>query len=188
MAARDLLADSRPDDSRKETLNRCLNQYYADLRGLARARIRRMAPGRTLQTSTLVQEAVLRLQQRDRRQWARRTHFFADVKQAMRDIVVEYIRRKQAVKHGGHLQRDDDPGTLHGDDGRRALSERKLTLARALETMYEQHPEAAAIVVLRHVHGLTVDECAATLGIAPRTVARKWVFARTWLKSELARE
>jgi RNA polymerase sigma-70 factor, ECF subfamily len=162
-----------------------VRELYADLRRLARARTRRLPSWRTLRTTGLIHEAYVRLQQRDRRAWATRSHFFADVAQAMRDIAVEYVRGKQAIKRGGHLVRTGSVSAIMDGNDARAMSNDRLAVLQALERLRAEHPLPAEIVFLRFFGDMTMDEIADCLGVTTRTVERKWTFARAWLETEL---
>ena len=80
------------------TLCDLLQQFYADVRVIARARLRGLPPSRTLHTSTVLQEATLRLVKRKRDVWQNHVYFFADVKQAAQQVVADYVRRPSASK------------------------------------------------------------------------------------------
>jgi RNA polymerase sigma-70 factor, ECF subfamily len=166
-------------------LGELLRELYGDLKRLARARTKRLPSWRSLRTTGLVHEAFVRLQRRDRRAWATRSHFFADVAQAMRDIAVEYVRGKQARKRGGHLVRTGSVSAIVDGDHARAAPGDKLAVSQALERLRVEHPQPAEIVFLRFFCDMTMDEIADWLGVTTRTVERKWSFARTWLESEL---
>jgi RNA polymerase sigma factor (TIGR02999 family) len=162
-----------------------LCELYFDLKRLARARTRRLPSWRSLRTTGLIHEAYVRLLRRDRVAWATRGHFLADVAQAMRDIAVEYVRGKQAMKRGGHLVRTGSVSEIVDRDHARIAAGDKLAVFQALERLRAEHPQPAEIVFLRFFCDMTMDEIADWLGITTRTVERKWAFARTWLETEL---
>ena len=89
--------------------NELLSLVYEELRRLAAAKMASEAPGQTLQATALVHEAWLRLTSDDKRKWNDRTHFFAAASEAMRRILVDNARRKQAQRRGGDPQRTDMP-------------------------------------------------------------------------------
>lgn len=151
---------------------------YEELRRLAAARMRREAPGHTLQATALVHEAWLRLVKNEDRHWPNRAYFFAAAAEAMRRILVEHARRKARFKHGGGQER------LNVDDLSLAGStpdEKVLLVNDALEQLEAEDPERARVVVLKYFSGLTNKEVAQTLGIGERTVDRHWVCAKAWL-------
>jgi RNA polymerase sigma factor (TIGR02999 family) len=157
---------------------------YDELRKLAAARLAGEGAGQTLQATALVHEAYLRLvggaQPQD---WNGRGHFFAAAAEAMRRILVENARRKKTEKHGGGWRRVDlDEAVAEADQPPERMLEFDVVLSRlqAVDAL------AARLVELRYFAGLTMDQAAATLGIALRTAERNWTFARTWLHRELS--
>jgi RNA polymerase sigma factor (TIGR02999 family) len=156
---------------------------YDQLHDLAAQRLAREAPGQTLQPTALVHETYMRLVGDDAAQrWEGRRHFFAAAAEAMRRILIENARRKQAAKRGGRLQRQDiDPDQV----GAAAQSNELLALDEALERLASSEPQVAELVKLRYFAGLSIPEVAATLGVSPRTADRWWAYARAWLLGEL---
>jgi RNA polymerase sigma factor (TIGR02999 family) len=157
---------------------------YDELRKLAAARMAAEAPDQTLQATALVHEAYLRLVGNGRPQdWNGRGHFFAAAAEAMRRILVEAARRKQAPKHGGGRHRLDlDEVAARVDEP----ADQLLDLDRALARLRAVDPLAARLVELRYFAGLTMDQAADVLGLPLRTAERNWTFARTWLHRELS--
>jgi RNA polymerase sigma factor (TIGR02999 family) len=154
---------------------------YAELRKLAAARLSSEKPGQTLDATALVHEAFLRLvgDQRFDGAW----HFFAAAAEAMRRILVDQARRRQAAKRGGRQQRGDiDPDAVAAP----APDEELLALNDALDRLAEKHPEKAELVTMRYFAGLTADQAAAALGISPSTGDRHWAYARAWLARAMA--
>jgi RNA polymerase sigma factor (TIGR02999 family) len=156
---------------------------YDELRKLAAARMAAEAPGQTLQPTALVHEAYLRLVGSNPDQpWNGRTHFFAAAAEAMRRILVEAARRKQAPKHGGGRSRIDLDDLLQEED---ALDQ-VLDIDQALTRLQAVDPVAARLVELRYFGGLNMEDAAEALGLTLRTAQRNWTFARTWLHRELS--
>ena len=156
---------------------------YDELRKLAAARMAAEAPGQTLQPTALVHEAYLRLVGSNPDQpWNGRTHFFAAAAEAMRRILVEAARRKQAPKHGGGLRRVDLDDLIQEED---ALDQ-VLDIDQALTRLQVVDPVAARLVELRYFGGLNMEDAAEALGLTLRTAQRNWTFARTWLHRELS--
>jgi RNA polymerase sigma factor (TIGR02999 family) len=156
---------------------------YDELRRLAAQRLMSERPGQTLQATALVHEAYLRLVGNDNApQWDGRGHFFAAAAEAMRRILVDTARRKQAVKHGGNHKRIDlDAASVTLD----APSDEMLGLNQALDRLSGHDPQKAKLVELRFFAGLTNDEAAAVLGLSPATARRHWRYARAWLRREI---
>ena len=154
---------------------------YDELRKLAAQKLAQEAPGQTLQATALVHEAYLRLV--GDQQFDGRGHFFAAAAEAIRRILVEQARRKQAARHGGLRQRESlDPDRLVAP----APDDELLALHEALDRLAEKHPEKAELVKLRYFAGLTADQAAAALGISPTTGDRHWAYARAWLRRAMS--
>jgi RNA polymerase sigma factor (TIGR02999 family) len=156
---------------------------YAELHQLARARLARQAPGQTLTPTALVHEAYVRIAGDSAVSWEGRQHFFFAAAQAMRDILVEQARRKAAPKHGGGRCReelDEACAVLESP------SEDVLAVHEALTELEVRDPLKAQIVLLRYFTGLTMDETAAILGLAERTLDRHWRYIRAWLMKRLS--
>jgi RNA polymerase sigma factor (TIGR02999 family) len=157
---------------------------YDELRKLAAQKLAQEKPGQTLQATSLVHEAYLRLVDVDKVQhWNSRGHFFAAAAEAMRRILIERARRKCSLRSGGKRHRcelrDDDCLDVPSDEALLDLDEVLAKLAAA-------DPQAADLVKLRVFAGMTVDEIAQLQGISPRTVKRNWAYARAWLGRELS--
>jgi RNA polymerase sigma factor (TIGR02999 family) len=155
---------------------------YDELRRLAAQRLAQEKPGQTLEPTALVHEAYLRLiGDRPEQNWDHRGHFFAAAAEAMRRILVDAARRKQAIRHGGGRRRvalqDHQHITESPDD--------VLALDEALTRFASEEPAKAELVKLRFFAGLTTPEAASVLGISVASAERCWAFARTWLFSEL---
>jgi len=156
---------------------------YDELRRLAAARLAREKPGQTVQATALVHDAYVRLVGSDPdRDWNGRGHFFAAAAEAMRRILVENARRKQAEKHGGGRQRRE----LNADALVAPVPDMDLVaLDAALSRLAELDPVKARLVELRYFAGMTGDEAAAVLGISASAADRLWVYTRAWLRREL---
>ena len=171
-----LLAAWRAGD--QEAFARLVPLVYRELHELAHARMRGQAPGFTLQTTALVHEAYLRLVDERRVPWQNRTHFFAVCARAMRCILVDAARARNAQKRGGHAAR------VPFDEARVWAAEpaqRVLALDDALTELSKEDARKAQIVELRYFGGLTVEETAEALGVSAETVARDWKLAKLWL-------
>jgi RNA polymerase sigma factor (TIGR02999 family) len=155
---------------------------YAELRRLAAQKMARETPGHTLQPTALVHEAWLRLVGEGNPQWDTRGHFFAAAAEAMRRILIEHARRKNAVKRGGDFERVNFENL---DVAILAEGAEFLLLNDALEKLERQDADAAQVVKLRFFAGLTNEEAGKVLGVTDRTAKRYWTFARAWLFQEL---
>jgi RNA polymerase sigma factor (TIGR02999 family) len=156
---------------------------YDELRQLAAQKLAHETPGQTLQPTALVHEAYLRLVgEAEQPHWDSRGHFLAASAEAMRRILVENARGKQAAKRGGGRARADlDLNQVALPEVREDL----LALDEALDQLAAADPEAARLVQLRYFAGLTLAEAAQVLGVSPRTADRLWAYARAWLLQAL---
>lgn len=155
---------------------------YEELRRLAESRMRRAAPGQTLQPTALVHEAYLRLVRGEDPGWSGRGHFFGAAARAMRNIMVEQARRYQTQKRGGGRKAaplDGEPAEAPVDPAE------TLALDETLNRLERLDSRKAQIVSLRVYAGLTNEQIASALEISSRTVEREWRFARAWLRREL---
>jgi RNA polymerase sigma-70 factor, ECF subfamily len=154
---------------------------HDELRRLARYYMKRERVGHTLQTTALVNEAYMRLVDYKRMGWQNRAHFVAASAQAMRRILVDHARRRN-VRGGvaGHVSLDA-AAVLCAD-----RSNDFVSLDEALSALAEWAPRKAKVVELRFFGGLSVEEIAEVLQVAPITVMREWKTAKAWLYRELA--
>lgn len=174
-----LLAAQHGDSKAAEEL---LPIVYDDLRRLARHRLARELPGQSLQATALVHEAYVRLVGSRDVDWNSAGHFFGAAAQAMRRIVVDHARKRATQKRGGELRQIELSENLPGEQ----RDERLVRLDEAIDALEAYDARKAKVVQLRFFAGLTNDEAAAALGIAPATAMRDWLFARAWLKEQMS--
>lgn len=156
---------------------------YAELRKLAAAKLAKEKPDQTLQATALVHEAYIRLVDVEKAQhWDSRGHFFAAAAEAMRRILVEQARRKNRIKRGADLVRRDIDDV---EIVTQVKPEEILSVDEALQKLEEQGGTAAELVKLRYFAGMTIPECAETLGISSRKADQVWAYARAWLLAEM---
>ena len=156
---------------------------YEELRTLARAKMAQERPGQTLQATSLVHEAWMRLVGTTDPGWNGRGHFFGAAALAMRRILVEQARRKKRIKHGGEHERVELEGVeLELDEPQADV----LAIEEAVRKLEKSDPRKGRIVNLRYFAGLTAQETADALGVSLGTVEREWRFIKAWLQTELA--
>jgi len=149
---------------------------YEELKSLARRRMREERADHTLSPTALVHEVFLRMVDQTRVTYQSRTHFFATAAQAMRQILVDAARKRDALKRGRGWERIEiepscvDVNTLD-----------LLTLNEALEGLAAADPRSARVVELRVFGGMNIEEVATALGVGHATVERDWAAARAWL-------
>ncbi len=174
---------SEIDQGNSKAAEQLLPLVYQELRNLAAAKLHHEKPGQTLQATALVHEAYVRLVDVEKAQhWNSRGHFFAAAAEAMRRILVDKARRKNAAKHGGDWARIEMPD-IESNTG--SKSDNLLALDEALTRLADEEPVKAELVKLRYFAGLTLEEAGDALGISRTTASRYWTYARVWLFSEL---
>ena len=154
-----------------------MDAVYSELRRLARGYLRRERIDHSLPPTALVHEAYLKLVDQRRVKWQSRAQFFAIAAHVMRRILVDHARARGAAKRGAGAKvalEDIDAETSPPDVD-------MLDLDAALEELALIDPRQSRLVELRFFGGLTVNETAVVLGVAPITVKRDWALARAWL-------
>ena len=159
---------------------------YKELRLLASQKMAQEKPGQTLQATALVHEAYIRLVEAKDQNWSGRGHFFKAAAEAMRRVLIENARRKRSVRYGGARKRVDfDEAILTQENDTSA--DDLIALDEALNKLSKKDKNKADLVMLRYFAGLTSDQAASILGISPSTADRDWAYARSWLRSEIAK-
>jgi RNA polymerase sigma factor (TIGR02999 family) len=156
---------------------------YDELRKLAAVKLAKEKPGQTLQATALVHEAYIRLVDHEQvKSWDNRGHFFSAAAEAMRRILVDRVRHRKSLKHGGDRERESvDDLAIAGPEP----DDKLLAVSEALEELAATDKTAAELVKLRYFAGLTGQDAAAALGLAERSADRVWVYARAWLLKHL---
>jgi len=167
----------------QSALEKLMPIVYDELRRMARRYMAYERPGHTLQTTALVNEAYVRLVDSAHANWQNRIHFFAVCAQAMRRILVDWARSRQAMKRGGELR----PLQL---DEALAVNEVQdvdlIALDEALKTLAAVDPRRSQVVELHFFGGLSLEETAEVLKVSDDTVLRDWKLAKSWLRCELS--
>jgi RNA polymerase sigma factor (TIGR02999 family) len=155
---------------------------YGELRKLAASKMANEQPNQTLQPTALVHEAWLRLTGNENIKWNGRSHFFGAAAEAMRRILIDNARRKQAVRHGGGKGRVDIQDI---EIAAPAKEDELLAVNEGLEELGNVDKPKAELVKLHYFVGLTMEECASVLGISVPTARRWWSYARAWLYQKI---
>src|SRR5262245_7382318 len=155
---------------------------YEELRRLAAQRMAGEAPGQTLQPTALVHEAWLRLVGDGSQRWNSRGHFFGAAAEAMRRILIDRARERQARRHGGGLERLDVAAV---EIAAPQSDERLLAVHEALQRFESVDRTAAELVKLRCFVGLNMPEVAEALNLPLRSAERTWAYARAWMRREI---
>lgn len=177
--ARSQMPQGHPrDQPESESL---LAEVYDELRALAEGYLRGERPGHTLQPTALVHEAFLRLAAQDPSRWKGSAHFIALAATVMRRVLVDHARRRGAAKRGGQRQR-----VTLADLGSGEPEVDLLALDEALTELATLSARQVRVVELRFFGGLSLDDVADQLEIAPSTAALDWRMARAWLNQRLS--
>ncbi len=168
------------EDGSREAL---LAAVYQELRQISMGLVGRESSGLTLSTTDVVHEAYLKLFGGEM-SWENRRHFFSGAATAMRRILIDHARRKQAAKRGGErFSVTLDEGMVQAQD--RVID--LIVLDDALGRLRDLDPRQARIVEMRYFAGLKIEETANALEVSVRTVKREWQMARAWLRREVSR-
>ena len=173
-----LVAWSKGDEAAR---TRLIDAVYTELRRLARGYLQRERPDHSLPPTALVHEAYLKLVDQRQVHWQNRTQFFAIAAHLMRRILVDHARSRNARKRGA----GDRVPLEDRDAGFEPLTVDVVALDLALQRLSERYPRQGQLVELRFFGGLTVEEIASVLDLAPVTVKRDWALAKVWLHREL---
>ncbi len=175
-----LLVDFQDGDP--EAANRLWSEVYDELRRMAHHKLQHERRGHTMNTTALVHEAYLKLVDQTRVEWEDRLHFFAMSSRIMRNILIDYARRRNAQKRGGnapHVQLDD--AMISAD----ASAQVFLALDDALKQLTKIDERLGRVVEYRFFGGMQEKEIAELLGVSKRTVRRDWRKAKAWLARAL---
>lgn len=166
-----------------EAAGKLLALVYDDLRRLAEHRMAKEQPGQTLQSTALVHEVWLRLTGGNNRKFENQAHFFSVAAEAMRRILIDRARRRQAQCHGGGQVRVEfEEGLLANPED----DEQLLALNDAIEKFTLKHPLQAKVVKLRYFVGMSNEEISDVMNISLSTVKNYWIFSRAWLFNEIS--
>ena len=163
-------------------MDEALRQMYSALHRLAGAQLRQNSSERTLSATALVNEAYLKVFGGNGvPEWQNRGHLLGVAARAMREVLVDAARRRQAAKR----PQQSDRLELSEISGSLAPNVDYAALLECLQALEEIDPRQAGIVSMRFFVGLNAEQIATALGISPATVQREWRLARAWLQREL---
>ena len=183
----ELLAKWRAGD--EESLRLLMPLVYGELRRIAGRHLRQERPDHTLQTTALVHEAYLCLMKQHPMDFQNREHFFAVSANLMRQILVQYARRRNAAKRNARNKVPLDSVKL---DSALTLFPKQtvdlVALDDALNALGKLDAQQSRIVELRFFAGLSIEETSRVLGVSPATIKRDWTTARIWLSRQMGTE
>lgn len=175
----------RADAGDASAAEKILPLVYDELRILAAAKMARESPDQTLQPTALVHDAWLRLGGDAQPDWKNRAHFFAAAAEAMRRILIENVRRKRRLRHGGQLEKVSASATGFDVAAAGMEDEELLRLNDALDLLAVHDARKAELVKHCYFVGLTLEQAAEAMGISERTARRDWAYARVWLFGQM---
>lgn len=160
----------------KSAADELMQRIEKELRKIASIHMRRERPNHTLQTTAVVNEAFIRLLGTEGKQWNNRQHFLSVASRVMRHVLVDYARRPRASSIPLDL--------AHVAVG--PVSVHVLDVHKALEEFEGLAPRQAELVELRFFGGLSLEQAAEVVGVAPRTADKDWKLARAWFQKKLS--
>lgn len=169
-------------DGDRNSLEDLMPLVEQELRKIAHNYMRRENPNHTLQTTALINEAYIELNNQHSVNWQNRKHFFAISAQIMRRILLKHARDRTCAKRGGkfaHVSLEDVTVLTH------EKSIELIALDEALERLSHIDPFKCSIVEMRYFGGLSVDEISQVLNFAPITIGVHWRLAKAWLGREI---
>lgn len=181
VAVTELLRECR--GGHREAMDRLFSLVYDELRRVAHGQLQREPDGHTLVTTALVHEAYMRLVGITRVEWRDRVHFLSTAARAMRRILIDYARGRQAERRGGGERAVTLDEALVAAD---LTPESIIALDEALAELGALNPRLVRVVECRFFGGMTEEETAQALDVTSRTVRNDWVKARGWLRQTLA--
>lgn len=179
-------AGSEHEDASASRRAEIVAEVYDELRRLARHHLAAERANHTLQPTALVHEAYLRLLDQQRVPWKSRQQFIALASTAIRRILVDYARSRNATKRTPVSSAALSNPTVDHAESHAIWQEDLAALDEALDRLAELNPRSARVVELRFFGGLTISETAELLEVSSASVERDWQFARCWLKTELS--
>lgn len=156
---------------------------YEELKQLAYAHMSRQEPNHTLTKTELVHEAYLKMIDQTKIDFTDKSHFLAIASRCMRQILIDYARKKHAKKRGGKMKDKTFIDELFQSNENNA--EELINIDTALDKLEELNNRLAKVVEMRFFGQMTIDETAEVLNISKSTVKRDWIKARGWLYKEL---
>lgn len=174
-----LLAWSNGDS---EALEKLVPLVDRELRRLAHSYMSKERAGHTLQTTALINEALMRLIETDKLNWQGRAHFYSIVAKRMRQVLIEHARGQLTLKRG---ERAEHVNLSAAGQISTEKSEELLILDAALTKLAEFDERKARVVEYRYFGGFTIEEVAGILDVSPTTVQSEWRLARSWLRREM---
>ncbi len=173
----------RLSQGEKEIYDQLYPLIYEELRGLAYAQMSRQAPDHTLSKTELVHEAYLKMIDQSQINYNDKSHFLAIASRCMRQILIDYARKKQAKKRGGKKKDLTFIDELFNNQNKKA--QELIEIDAALDDLAELNERFRKVVEMRFFGEMTISQTAQALDVSKSTVKRDWMKARGWLYKEL---
>jgi RNA polymerase sigma factor (TIGR02999 family) len=174
-----MLHECRNGSDAEITFDALMPLVYDDLKQVARQQLRRLRPGETLNTTSLVNDSYAKLRSSADLDWTDRQHFFAIAARAMRQIVVDHARSMMTRKRTGQRV-DVDLEHLPANMAERA--DQIIFIDQLLNQLADINRDLVSVFDCLYFAGYSQEETAELLGVSLRTVQRRWKHARTWLR------
>lgn len=171
-------------EGNRDAYNRLFPKVYDQLRKIAGQQLQKEFGNRTLQKTSLVHEVYIKLINESEIDWKDRAHFYAIAARSMRQILIDYARKRKANKRGGdqqHITFNEEQIDLDRH------AEQLIEMNDLIKKLAEYDKRKSRVVEMRFFGGMTIREIAAILEISTRTVDRDWLKAKAWLHKELKR-
>ena len=165
-----------------EALEKLVPLVDRELRRVAHSYMSKERAGHTLQTTALVNEALMRLIEADKINWQGRVHFYSIVARRMRQILIEHAREQLTLKRG---ERAEHVNLSAAGPISTEKSQELLILDAALSKLAEIDERKSKVIEYRYFGGFTIEEVAGMLEVSPTTVQSEWRLARSWLRREM---
>jgi RNA polymerase sigma-70 factor (ECF subfamily) len=173
----------RHQDGDPNAVEQLLPLVYSELHRIAGSQLRKERKEHTLQATALINEAWMRLNQASP-EFQSRAHFLGIAAQAMRQILVDHARRRNAGKRDGGIRVQLSHAIPTTDEPDDAL----LALDGALKNLEKKDPNKARMIEMRFFGGFTAEETAAALGMSVDAVRGQLRMAQAWLRREMSKE
>jgi RNA polymerase sigma factor (TIGR02999 family) len=173
----------------RAALDRAWRAIYGEIHEMARRACHAEGTRAQLQPTLLVNELFLKMfgDGVARTEWDDRRHFWGSVGRALGQFLIDLARAEGRLRRGGDRMRvpiEVVAGEL--EDVTRALSPLSIAALEALERLEAESPESAEVARMRFLSGFSIEQTAILLDIAPRTVSKRWNYARAWLRRAIA--
>ncbi len=172
-------------DEHSESINKVLPVVYDELRQLAHRELRRERADHTLNTTSLVHEAYLKMVKHPPKgDWDGRRHFFGIAARAMRQILVNYAKMKSTQKRAGSLNKQSFEEGIYMSVEK---AEELVALDEALQKLEQMNERQGKVVECKYFAGYNIEETAEILGVSTATVKRDWVSSKAWLHNQITK-